>query len=355
MLQGDWLMSSKVSRFLIAALAYVMSLPALSPDAAAQTDKPRRGLPFFGVHNIEKALRDAQDSAAAGDKRESATPASSSEFNRIMSTCGPTNDWADVELYKGAKPTPTFVNSRQPAVAQIQWRTDLAQKLGAGFDPGNVAGERWCSGTLIAPNLFLTAAHCFEPSNDPQGWQTPRRKERASDGSVSLLSAQDLAPLMRLNFRYQLNGSDPQHRIREADVYPLVRLVEWGFDNPAKPLDYAIAEVGKGGDGLLPDARYTVTPFDASDAALSSAHLLTIIQHPHGEPKKIMAGPAAGLDGDILLYKDLDTLGGSSGSGVLADSGRLVAVHVEGGCSAFGGANRGVSLKAIRTVSQIIK
>ncbi len=160
---------------------------------------------------------------------------------------------------------------------------------------------------------------------------------------------------MHLNFRYQVNGNDPQRRIRVADVYPIVRLVEYGFDHATKKLDYAIVEAGRDSEGNLPDAKYNVAAFDASDSGLSNAELLTIVQHPHGEPKKVMAGPNVGVDGDILLYKDLDTLGGSSGSGVIAETGKVIAIHIQGGCHEFGGANRGVMLKAVRTISQIIK
>ena len=325
---------------------------ALASAAFGQTEKaPRRGLPFYGVESIDNALRDAKGSAGSAKEMPAAKSEGAREFNRVMSICGPTTDWDDVELYSKVKPTPAFVNGRQPAVAQIQWRANLASRLGNGVDPGNVDGQRWCTGTLIAPNLFLTAAHCFQAQDDKQGWQTPRRKV---SGGTQLLKAQDLAPLMQLNFRYQVNGSDPKKRLRTADVYPIVRLVEYGFDEQ-KPIDYAIVEVGKDAQGRLPDAKYAITAFDASEASLKKAKQLTIIQHPHGEPKKVMAGPSVGVEDELLLYKDLDTLGGSSGSGVLDEAGKVIAVHVAGGCYELGGANRGVPLTLVRKVSQIVK
>ena len=292
------------------------SAPATTtPDAEK---KPRRALPF-GKGNVAEALRSPQASAGTAPGAPAAPAAARSaaaaEISRVMSTCGATNDWAEVELYEGANPSTTFVGDRQRAVAQIQWKADIGTILGATVDPGNVAGERWCSGTMISPNQFLTAAHCFQPVDDPI-WQTPREKAPGPGGATKLLPAQTLAPLFHLNFLYQINGSDPQRRLRTPEQYPVLRLLEYGFDHAAKPLDYAIVEVGPGADGQLPGNKHAITAYDASDAGLAAAQRVTIIQHPHGEPKKIMAGPNAGMDGDILLYRDLDTLGGSSGSGV---------------------------------------
>lgn len=348
-----------IDKFSRVALGGLLLASVIIDRVAAQDEnRPRRGLPFYGVADVEGALRNTQASLLSGKERaeRDTGQTASSEFDRIMSTCGPSNDWQDVELYNGRKPTQRFVNDHQPAVAQIQWRSDLAATLRPRkIAEGNVSGERWCTGTLIASNLFLTAAHCFEPQDDLQGWQTPRHRDRGPGGTVRLLSAQELAPLMQVNFRYQVNGNDPRKRVREPDVYPIVRLVEYGFDHQAMPLDYAIVEIGTGSDGKQPDAKYAITAFDASETALAKADLLTIIQHPHGLPKKVLAGPKAGQDGEILLYKDLDTLGGSSGSGVLDDRGKVIAVHTNGGCTQFGGANRGVTLKAVRLVSQIVK
>ena len=62
-----------------------------------------------------------------------------------------------------------------------------------------------------------------------------------------------------------------------------------------------------------------------------------------------------------MAYADLDTIGGTSGSGILQDSaGYLVGVHAEG---AIGGPfscgpgdpNKGPSMDAIRAVSPVIR
>lgn len=349
-----------MARLLTCFTLWILMAPG-GYTARAGDGAPRRALPFFGVNDVEGEIGNSQnlfgkeEGKAGGAESGAGAAAGAAEFKRVMSTCGATNDWKDVELYEGTNPPVAFVNAHQAAVAQLQWRTDMAALLPAEIEPGNVAGKRWCSGTLIAANLFLTAAHCLEPQDDVQGWQTPRGKERDAAGAPALLEPGRLAPLMQLNFRYQVDGADPKKRVRRPDVYPVLRVVEYGFSVAASPLDYAILEIGPGADGKSPAARYPVTAFDASDAALESARDVTIIQHPHGAPKKVMSGPKVEVKGAVISYRDLDTLGGSSGSGVLDERGHIIAVHTNGGCTKLSGANRGVTLNAIRKVSQIVR
>jgi V8-like Glu-specific endopeptidase len=56
----------------------------------------------------------------------------------------------------------------------------------------------------------------------------------------------------------------------------------------------------------------------------------------------------------MMTYTDIDTQGGSSGSGVLDVKGRVVGVHVLGGCTENGGANEAVSLHSIGKVSKVL-
>ncbi|APG86816.1 hypothetical protein SAMCCGM7_pB0100 (plasmid) [Sinorhizobium americanum CCGM7] len=84
--------------------------------------------------------------------------------------------------------------------------------------------------------------------------------------------------------------------------------------------------------------------------------LLTIIQHPQGDPKKIEAGKLLSFDTRDLLYSDIDTHGGSSGSGVRNSAGAVIGVHTNGGCvpDVPDSANRGVSMPAIAAVSDML-
>ena len=73
-----------------------------------------------------------------------------------------------------------------------------------------------------------------------------------------------------------------------------------------------------------------------------------------GVPKRIEAGPMHQNTSGQISYDSLDTLGGSSGSPILSDTGEVVGVHTNGGCTAFSGFNRGVAIDAIRNASSIV-
>jgi hypothetical protein len=167
------------------------------------------------------------------------------------------------------------------------------------------------------------------------------------NGQVSRAQPDVLATLMKVNFRYQIDAGTMA--IREPQVsFPIARLVE----HRAGPdqLDYAIFELGPGEDTQLPP--YPSAIVDVRPAAVSE--MLGIIQHPQGEPKKIEAGPATAMNGPWILYNDLDTWGGSSGSGIRDKAGEVIGVHTNGGCGPNGGSNRGVSTVAISAVSGML-
>lgn len=276
-------------------------------------------------------------------------------FNR-EALCGPSDNSQDVELYDGKLgPSKDFVKTRQPSTGQIRWNVNIASALNPDDNPGDVSGQRWCSGTLISERLFITAGHCFEI--DLNGWQTPQRK--VGNGFISL-PPQELAPLMHVIFNYQRDGAacgNPAFPatcpIRGGDVYPILKLVERG--NEGRGLDYAILELGDGKDGLAPGQKYAPQLYDVSEPTLRAAAQLTVIQHPNGKPKRVAAGTSLRISDDHIYYTDLDTLGGSSGAGILTQSERLIGIHTDGGCDGARRENFGLSLLAIARVSKVVK
>lgn len=266
-----------------------------------------------------------------------------------VSVCGIKDDSQHVEAYDGRLgPSTASVAAWEPHTVQLQWREDWVESFSGRRDrPGNVAGARWCTGTLIAEDLVLTAAHCFRSSNED--WVTPVRNGNP-------LPPAELAKLMQVNFGYQQIGTTKVRR--QSDVFQIDGLVEFG-DTQARVqgarFDYAIVRL-KSKDGIAAGTKYGITPMNISRDALLAAHLLTIIQHPDGQPKKVEAGTQIVEPRDALIrYADVDTLGGASGSGILNERGELIGVHTNGGCDDDVAYNYGVSLMAIASASDVIR
>jgi len=188
---------------------------------------------------------------------------------------------------------------------------------------------------MITDDLYITAGHCFD--QDGGGWTRPERNGQTIEPG-------EIATLMRVNFKYQINGGTNQ--VRAGESFPVVELIEHRLGG----LDFAIARLGANADGVLPGAKYGRIQVAAQDLTEDAA-ILCVIQHPNGSPKKVEAGPMRDNQGGRITYDSLDTLGGSSGAPVLSLAGELVGVHTNGGCSAFSGFNYGVAIGAIREAS----
>lgn len=259
-----------------------------------------------------------------------------------QSICGTTDELQDVELYDGTLGvTVAYVDQNQAATLQLQWENEatLAERL-PDHALGNVAGARWCTGTLVAEALVLTAGHCFDEQKGSSGWLTPFKM--SSSGQPEFAKPAALARLQKANFLYQINGETNQ--LRETMSFPVVELVEYRRQG----LDYAFVKLGPNAAGKLPGAIFPVAEVLTRTPIVTEQ--LAVIQHPQGWPKKIEAGKVLKVDGSLVLYDDIDTYGGSSGSGVRDGQGKVVAVHTNGGCNTNGG-NKGVTTAAIAEAS----
>lgn len=191
--------------------------------------------------------------------------------------------------------------------------TAQQRSVGALKSRSSNSATSYCSGTLIAPDLFLTASHCVD------------------SGTTSDVVA----------FDYQFNGTSSS--LRNQSFFNVTEIVEDGA-NLSGDLDFAILRLaGNPGNtfGWKPVAN--AVPGD-----------VMIIQHPRGEAKQLDAGTDVVSSGTRVLYGDLDTEPGSSGSGVLNRAGAVVGVHTNGGCGATSGRNSGYSMAAITNVSSIL-
>ena len=212
----------------------------------------------------------------------------------MESICG-TNNLQEVESYDGAPGQPVeFVAAREPRVGAI-----------ASGSPEH--SDKYCTGTLISENLFLTASHCVDSSITNDFVVFNYQKVRGT---------QDLEP---------------------QDHVHIVGTVEQTLGG----LDYAIIRL----EGL-PGLKYGYAHLNPNE--IENGHMLTIIQHPSGNPKMVDVGHRSGSrETFYMTYGDLDTQPGSSGSGVLDQLGNVVGVHTNGGCFNSGGENAGVMMTEI--------
>lgn len=258
--------------------------------------------------------------------------AATSSIGGTQTLCG-ADDMQEVEQYDGTLgPTIAFVNAHQGPVFSLKWKSDLASRY---TNPGNVNGSRWCTGTMLSNDIAITAGHCFDI--DGNGWTWPR--DNATGQPIT--SAQGALEMLA-DFNYQLA---PAGNPRTTTTVGISQLVEYRLGG----VDYSVIRL-TGNPGAT-FGKTTISPF-----SLQQNDVVAIIQHPAGQTKQIHAGPVVSFSGNYVSYATADTLGGSSGSGVLNPyTGYISAVHTNGGCTTTGGANSGVVVSSIYPVSPVIQ
>jgi len=254
----------------------------------------------------------------------------------LQSRCERSKRLQDVELYDGSFGVPTaFVSRHRLAVGLLRWRNDLRDRY--RDEAGNVNDQGWCTGTLIDDDLFLTAGHCLDPSNTGT-WKLPHEK-----GGIELRPA-ELAREFVVQFRYEVPAQPDTPSPQSTES--VLRLEEYRLQG----LDYAILRLSN--HPGLQNGTTRISPRD-----LRPDSRIAILQHPAAAPMKVGAGTIARLQGSMLTYDTIDTLGGSSGAGILdAETGKLVGVHTNGGCTeSAGGENSGVTIRALTAVSPTLQ
>ncbi len=304
---------------------------ALDPDAAALVE----GTPAVPILIDDDTYFINPDIAGLPFPIPEGTPAAGTPEPPVLETpCG-LDDSQDVGTYLGnLGVTREFVDTHQPAVGNIRWNGNLQQIYTT--DPGTVNAKRWCSGTLISGDLFLTAGHCF--SQTPNGWRVPR-----VNGTSEPIPRAEIASNMHVDFNYQVG---PDGNDLPFTSFAVVELVEDRLGD----LDYAILRLANN-----PGLTYGIARIAPADAPVGGT--ICIIGHPEGVPKRIEAGSASQYQGPSIFYDDIDTAGGSSGSGILADpDGPLAGIHTTGGCTAArGGNNSGIRIGALLEASPTLR
>lgn len=239
---------------------------------------------------------------------------------KIESICGNNDDSQPVELYDGTLGvSKAFVEKISKSVGQLQWKYDFGTEFLEPDDrEGNVKGVRWCTGTLVGKNIFITAGHCFD-RDEMSGWQFPKKGGK-------IITGEEMIKLMKVNFNYEVDRTTGKLRSDTID-YPVETLKEYRNGN----LDYAIILLGKDSEGKYPGEKFGFV--GVSKIKPVKNEMVAIIQHPLGNPKVIEAGRLFSVTSDLIGYDDIDTQAGASGSAVIsASSNKIVGIHVLGGC-----------------------
>jgi len=163
----------------------------------------------------------------------------------------------------------------------------------------NQPSGAFCSGSLIAPNLILTAGHCI------------RTQTECSQTSFVFGFAMTSESKATTNFKPE-------------DVVNCKKIVSWELTNDGA--DYAVVELDR--------AVTHIQPLKLSDnSKLKVGTSLLVIGHPSGLPVKLSGNAAVrdtkGTDGYFVA--NLDTYGGNSGSAVFNfETGEIEGVLVRG-------------------------
>jgi V8-like Glu-specific endopeptidase len=191
---------------------------------------------------------------------------------------------------------------RQSTTANFSLRTEMY-----GQAMGLCTSERFykqpsaafCSGSLIAPNLILTAGHCIQTESECK--------------STSFV------------FGFSMKSETEANTIFKAeDVVHCKKIVSWELQNDGA--DYAVIEIDRPVTHVQPLKM-------ADNSKLKVGTPLVVIGHPSGLPVKLSGGAAVrnlmGEDG--YFTANLDTYGGNSGSAVFNNTtGEIEGVLVRG-------------------------
>jgi V8-like Glu-specific endopeptidase len=178
---------------------------------------------------------------------------------------------------------------------------------------GLCVGERYvsqpvgafCSGTLVGPDLVLTAGHCI--------------REISGNGSVPAITS------TRFVFGYQMRNDTSYATISSAQVFTGKEVV--GGTMNTKADDWALVRLSKSVPSTIAEP---VTDWDLRP--VTQDQKVFVIGYPSGIPLKYAPGATVrDISNPSFFVSNLDTFGGNSGSGVFDEaSNALIGVLVRG-------------------------
>lgn len=263
--------------------------------------------------------------------------------------CGD-DDKVDVRRFKGTEQfsSQNVQDWSKPSVL-FKWKSREEIRKTLGYTPsnyGNIEELGWCSGTIIDENTILTAGHCFLTRTGKESSDIRRRYRTPTDAEGVHLKPSELAQLFNVVYNYERDTVTrlPTTRVKKYNVISLQEFEVKRLDDTV--VDYAILKFDAKGDNLQPQK--------ISNSNLDISKPIVSIHHPGGRLKKVSIGNISDSSRLHYSYDNLDTLGGSSGAGILNKEGKIAGIHLYGGCKDEG-ANRGLKIEALLARSPTLK
>ena len=202
-----------------------------------------------------------------------------------------------------AKSTGAFIYSRDIlnfSEDQFQLRSRKYSEYNALCPEENFFNQpvvSFCSGSLVAPDLILTAGHC--------------------------LSVQYQCDDTSFAFDYEFNSkTDDPKLINKSSIYKCHSVIEHVYNENE---DYALIKLDR------PVLNRPILPISSSLFKPAVFQTVTMIGHPAGLPKKISNGVVLKNDSPHYFEANLDAFGGNSGSAVFnSQSGQIEGILVRG-------------------------
>jgi endonuclease G len=154
------------------------------------------------------------------------------------------------------------------------------------------------TGFLISPWLLMTNHHVLADTDDAAASYASFGYAENEVGAI---------PAVRVEF-------DPQRCF---------------VTSPAAELDFTVVALAALADGTPPGERFGRVPLIGSIGKVMIGQPVNIVQHPHGQSRRVAFrnNPVLAVDDERRLLYKTDTDSGSSGSPVCNDRWQLVALH----------------------------